>query len=103
MTETTHTSNSAPLVTALVTSGEHLFTSLSGRSMDENQQKISDGITSLFDGFLPTLESKASFDLAGLLNGLTDTFNGLAKTINSTKTKTSQAGSTTINETEHQA
>ncbi|MDF7675083.1 hypothetical protein PT277_05150 [Acetobacteraceae bacterium ESL0709] len=84
---TTDTHENAPLATNLVAAGENLFKSLMGREMNQNQQKISNGITQLIDGFMPTLEQMTTFDLGDLIDGMTQTLDGLAKTINSARGK----------------
>lgn len=76
-----------PAVTQLVAAGEAFFTALTGQEMSANQQKISDGITSILDGLIPTVATKVSFDLNGVLAGATEALDGVAKTVTSAKSK----------------
>lgn len=74
-------------VTSLVTSGESVFKSITDKDMSENQQKVSNGITSTAGGLSPALAACASFDLAGVFSGTTQVFNGQTLTITSARTK----------------
>jgi len=82
---TVSTSNSQ--VSDLVSAGENAFKALTGSTMSDNQQKVSDGITRILDGLLPGIESRVSIDLADVLGGATDTLNGVARTVTGAKTK----------------
>lgn len=73
-------------ITALVHSGESVFTAITGKSTD-NQQKIVDGATNLLDGALPTIESRVSFNLASVLTGATSILGGIALIITGLKAK----------------
>ena len=83
-----------PAVTQLVAAGEAFFTAITGQEMSATQQKISDGVTSILDGLVPPLAARASFDLNGVLEGVTEALEGLARTVTSAKSNAASSETT---------
>lgn len=81
------TATNSHAITPLVTAGEALFGTLTGKPLSDNATKISAGVTSLLDGLFPTLVAKVSFDLDGVLEGSTEVLTGLDKAVSSAKAK----------------
>ncbi|GAN68293.1 hypothetical protein [Acetobacter orleanensis] len=78
-------------ITPLVTAGEALFSTLTDHTFSENAVKVSSGVTSLLDGLFPTLASKVSFDMDGVLIGTTEVLTGLNTAICAAKVKQAAA------------
>lgn len=74
-------------ISPLVTAGEDLFATLTGKPLSDNATKISTGVTSLLDGLFPALAQKVSFDLDGVLTGSTEVLTGLNTAISAAKAK----------------
>ncbi|MFE8872657.1 hypothetical protein ACE4RV_05735 [Acetobacter persici] len=74
-------------ISPLVTAGEDLFATLTGKPLSDNATKISTGVTSLLDGLFPALAQKVSFDLDGVLTGSTEVLTGLNTVISAAKAK----------------
>lgn len=83
-------------ISPLVTAGEGLFATLTGKPLSDNATKISAGVTSLLDGLFPALAQKVSFDLDGVLEGSTEVLTGLNTAITAAKTKTESATTPTL-------
>lgn len=81
-------------ITPLVTAGETLFGTLTGKPLSDNVLKITSGATSLLDGLFPTLAAKVSFDLNGVLEGSTEVLTGLNTAISAAKTKATATADT---------
>ncbi|WP_281701600.1 hypothetical protein [Acetobacter malorum] len=86
MTTDVTTTNSAA-ITPLVTAGEGLVTTITGKPLTDNATKITRGITSLLDGLLPAVAERVSFDLDGVLAGATDALTGINKAVVAAKSK----------------
>ncbi|AOX16905.1 hypothetical protein AA0488_0705 [Kozakia baliensis NRIC 0488] len=95
----TVTATNSQAITDLVQSGEALYGTIAGRALSENGQKISNGITSLFDGLFPQAQQKVSFDIEGVFTGATKTLEGIDEAIVAAKTKVAAATSSTTPET----
>lgn len=104
MTTDVIATNSAA-ITPLVTAGEGLMTTITGKPLTDNATKITRGITSMLDGLLPIVAQRVTFDLDGVLAGATDALTGVNKAVVAAKspapsalpaatieTETSQAG-----------
>lgn len=81
------TATNSHAITPLVTAGEALFGTLTGKLLSDNAAKISAGVTSLLDGLFQILAAKVSFDLDGVLQGSTEVLTGLDKAVSSAKAK----------------
>ncbi|MCP1239849.1 hypothetical protein NKW44_09095 [Acetobacter lovaniensis] len=80
------TTNS-PAVTPLVSAGETLFGTVTGKPLSDNVLKVTAGVTSLLDGMLPMLSAKVSFDLDGVLVGATEVLTGVNAIVAAAKDK----------------
>lgn len=85
---TTDVATNSHSVTPLVTAGEALFATISGKPLSDNVVKITSGVTSVLDGLFPTLAEKAPFDIDGVFDGATQVLTGLNIAIGAAKTKT---------------
>lgn len=86
MTTDVIATNSAA-ITPLVTAGEGLVTTITGKPLTDNATKITKGITSVLDGLLPAVAVRVSFDLDGVLAGATDALTGVNKAVVAAKSK----------------
>lgn len=74
-------------ITPLVSAGEVLFSTLTGKPLSDNAVKVSTGVSSLLDGLFPVLAERAPFDLDGVLTGSTEVLTGLNTAITAAKSK----------------
>lgn len=81
-------STNSHAITPLVTAGETLVGTLTGKPLSDNVLKITSGVTSLLDGLFPAVSAKVSFDLDGVLEGSTEVLTGLNTAISAAKSKT---------------
>ncbi|WP_278368682.1 hypothetical protein [Acetobacter orientalis] len=92
---TTDVATNSHSVTPLVTAGEALFATISGKPLSDNVLKVTSGVTSLLDGLFPTLAEKAPFDLDGVFIGATEVLTGLNTAVVAAKAKTAAVTATT--------
>lgn len=90
------TATNSHAITPLVTAGETLIGTVTGKPLSENAIKITSGVTSLLDGLFPTLAGWANFDLNGVLEGATEALNGVNTAVLAAKTKQTAIASATV-------
>ncbi|MFT9068664.1 MAG: hypothetical protein ABF530_09985 [Acetobacter orientalis] len=84
---TTDVATNSHTITPLVSAGEELYSTISGKGLSENAIKVSTGVATLLDGLFPTVSGLVSFDLNGVLVGTTDILSGLNAAVTAAKTK----------------
>lgn len=87
---------SSHAILPLVTAGEALFSTLSGKPLSDNATKITAGVTSLLDGLLPVLAEHVPFDLGNVLSGATEVLTGLDTAISAAKRQASSLADTSL-------
>ncbi|WP_215755441.1 hypothetical protein [Acetobacter sp. P5B1] len=93
MTTDLTVTNSAA-ITPLVTAGEGLVATITGKPLTDNATKITRGITSVLDGLLPAVAERVSFDLDGVLAGATEALTGVNKAVVAAKSKATAEAAT---------
>lgn len=69
----------------VVIAGEAICTAVKGTPVSEHNQAIIKAVVGVIDEVMPSIERHLTFDLAGVLNGVAASLNGIAEAIEAGK------------------